>query len=254
MPEDERFHMSNERDFGGGIYEGGNEGSDKGGDTNSAPFQPASSYPQKRGSFPERDKEKKSKKEELVTEAKNFFDFYKKELGESIKKRTNVIFLDFMKVAEFSNRLSDEILAMPEETIILIETAIEESGLISKPRVRLVNVPESQALKIRNLRSKHLDELIVVDGIIRQSSDVRPQVVNAKFECPSCGTVLSVLQIDKKFREPMRCSCGRKGGFTILSKEMVDTQRLVIEETPESLSGGEQPKRINVFVKEDGNY
>ena len=49
----------------------------------------------------------------------------------------------------------------------------------------------------------------------------------------------------------MRCSCGRKGGFTLLSKDMVDTQRLVIEETPESLTGGEQPKRINVFVKED---
>ena len=32
---------------------------------------------------------------------------------------------------------------------------------------------------------------------------------------------------------------------------MVDTQRLVIEESPESLSGGEQPKRINVFLKED---
>ena len=93
--------------------------------------------------------------------------------------------------------------------------------------------------------------LIVVEGIIRQSSDVRPQVVNAKFECPSCGTILSVLQIERKFREPMRCSCGRKGGFKLISKEMVDTQRLVIEETPESLSGGEQPKRINVFVKED---
>jgi len=32
---------------------------------------------------------------------------------------------------------------------------------------------------------------------------------------------------------------------------MVDTQRLVIEESPESLSGGEQPKRINIFIKED---
>jgi DNA replicative helicase MCM subunit Mcm2 (Cdc46/Mcm family) len=32
---------------------------------------------------------------------------------------------------------------------------------------------------------------------------------------------------------------------------MVDTQRLIVEESPESLSGGEQPKRINVFVKED---
>jgi replicative DNA helicase Mcm len=32
---------------------------------------------------------------------------------------------------------------------------------------------------------------------------------------------------------------------------MVDTQRLVVEESPDSLSGGEQPKRLNVFVKED---
>ena len=93
--------------------------------------------------------------------------------------------------------------------------------------------------------------MIVVEGIIRQASDVRPEVVNAKFECPSCGTVISVLQMEKKFREPSRCSCGRKGSFKLLSKEMVDTQRLVVEESPESLSGGEQPKRINVFLKED---
>ncbi|MFZ1970629.1 MAG: minichromosome maintenance protein MCM [Candidatus Nanoarchaeia archaeon] len=194
---------------------------------------------------------KKSNKEELIIEAKNFFDFYKKELGDSIRKGNSVIFLDFMKITEFSNKLSDEILAMPEETLSLIETAIEESGLINKPRVRLTNLPDSQSLKIRDLRSKHLDELIILEGIIKQSSDVRPQVVNAKFECPSCGTILSVLQIEKKFREPMRCSCGRRGGFKLLTKDMVDTQRLVIEETPESLSGGEQPKRINVFVKED---
>jgi replicative DNA helicase Mcm len=106
-------------------------------------------------------------------------------------------------------------------------------------------------MKVRNIRSKHLNELIIIEGIIRQASDVRPQVVNAKFECPSCGTIISVLQIEKKFREPTGCSCGRRGGFKQISKEMVDTQRLVVEEAPESLSGGEQPKRINIFVKED---
>jgi len=62
---------------------------------------------------------------------------------------------------------------------------------------------------------------------------------------------MSVLQIEKKFREPPRCSCGRRGGFKLVNKDMVDTQRLVVEEAPESLSGGEQPKRINIFVKED---
>lgn len=198
----------------------------------------------------ERDK-LKSKNEELLLEAKNFFEFHKKELGESIRKGKNIIYTDFMKLTEFSNKLSDEILANPEETMRLTELAVEELGLIKNTRVRLVNIPKSQEIKIRNIRSKHLNEMIVVEGIIRQSSDVRPQVVNAKFECPSCGTLISVLQIEKKFREPSRCSCGRKGGFRLISKEMVDTQRLVVEESPESLSGGEQPKRINVFLKED---
>ncbi|PIO07643.1 hypothetical protein COU59_02965, partial [Candidatus Pacearchaeota archaeon CG10_big_fil_rev_8_21_14_0_10_34_12] len=174
-----------------------------------------------------------------------------KEVGESIKHGKNIIYTDFMKLSEFSSKLSDEIITSPEETLSLMELAIEESGLVNNARVRLYNLSEAQNIKVRNIRSKHINELIVIEGIIRQASDVRPQVVNARFECPSCGTIISMLQMEKKFREPSRCSCGRKGGFKLLSKEMVDTQRLVVEESPESLSGGEQPKRINVFVKED---
>jgi len=199
----------------------------------------------------EEEDQPRPKNEELMIEAKNFFESYKKELGESLKKADNVIYLDFIKLTEFSNKLADEILSNPEETLSLIEQAVEESGLVKNSRIRLKNLPKIQEMKIRNIRSKHLNELIVIEGIIRQASDVLPQVVNAKFECPSCGTVISVLQIEKKFREPARCSCGRRGGFKLLSKEMVDTQRLVIEESPESLMGGEQPKRIDTFVKED---
>ncbi len=193
----------------------------------------------------------KIKKEDLILEAKSFFDSYKKELGDSLRKGNNVVLLDFLKLTEFSSLLSDQLVTDPEETLATIEMALEELGLAKNARVRLFNLSKSQEIKVRNIRSRNLDELIVVEGIIRQSSDVRPQVVNAKFECPSCGTIISVLQIEKKFREPARCSCGRRGSFTLVSKEMVDTQRLVIEESPESLSGGEQPKRINVFVKED---
>ena len=193
----------------------------------------------------------KSKKEDLVTEAKNFFDSYKKQVGESLRRGDSVIQIDFSELSEFSSLLSDEVILNPEDTLQLIEQAIEESGLVKNVRVRLFNFPKSQEIKIRNIRSKHLDQMIVIEGIIRQTSDVRPQVVNAKFECPSCGTIISVLQIEKKFREPSRCSCGRRGGFRKMSQEMVDTQRLVLEESPESLSGGEQPKRLNVFVKED---
>ena len=195
--------------------------------------------------------EKKKKQEELIQEAKAFFDAHKKELGESIRSGERVIHVNFLQLAEYSPVLADSLETIPEETTALLETALGEIGLGKDPRIRFTYLPRTFFSKIREIRAKHLDQLIWIEGIVRQASEVRPQVVNAKFECPNCGAVLSVLQIERKFREPNRCSCSWKGTFKLLSKEMVDTQRLVIEESPDTLEGGEQPRRINVFLKED---
>jgi len=191
------------------------------------------------------------KQDDLIIEAKNFFDAYKSEIGKSIREGKSVIFLDFDSLSSFSHKLTEELIENPTEFLQVLELALEELGLVKNPRIRFSELPETQRVKIRNIRSKHLNRFISIEGIVRQASDVRPQVVNAKFECPACGTVISVLQIEKKFREPSRCSCGRKGQFKLISKEMVDAQRIVVEESPENLSGGEQPRRLNVFLKED---
>ncbi len=195
--------------------------------------------------------EPKEDKNELILEAKNFFEAYKKDIVSGIKDDKNVAFLNFQNLAEFSAKISESLILQPEEILQVLELALEESTLVTAPRLRLLALPESYSEKIRNLRAKHLNKLLQVEGIVRQASEVRPQVINAKFECPACGTHISVLQIESRFREPSRCSCGRKGTFKLLSKDMVDAQRIVIEESPESLIGGEQPRRISVFLKED---
>ncbi len=189
--------------------------------------------------------------EDLIMEAKSFFSTQKKQLGESAKQADKVVKLDFNELSEQSPELAERLITKPDETLEILELALHESGLVLEPRVRLINLSNSQVMKIRNIRSKNLNTMISIEGIVRQASEVRPRVVNAKFECPACGTILSVLQIDEKFREPSRCSCGRRGGFKELDKEMVDAQRLVIEESPDALTGGEQAKRMTVFLKED---
>jgi len=189
--------------------------------------------------------------EELIIEAKSFFNTYKKEIGESIRKGKKVVYINFDDLSSHSPILAEALIGGPEDFLQILETALEETGLIKKPRIRFENLPETQKVKIRTIRAEHLNKLIYFEGLVRQASEVRPQVVNAKFECPSCGTVISVLQIDKKFREPHRCSCGRKGQFRLINKSMVDAQRLVIEESPESLIGGEQPRRLSIYLKED---
>jgi replicative DNA helicase Mcm len=189
--------------------------------------------------------------EDLLIEAKEFFELHKQEVGKGIKKGEKVIQISVQDIVNFSNTLADQLLARPEEIISILEIALDEIGLVTHAKVRLLDLPASQQIPVRELRAKHLNQLIAIEGIVRQASEVRPQVVNARFECPSCGTVISVLQLEKNFREPMRCTCGRKTGFKLMAKEMVDAQRIVIEESPESLRGGEQPRRLNVFLKED---
>ncbi len=189
--------------------------------------------------------------EELLNEAKEFFQLYKKEIGKYAKEGKKTVFISFQDILSHSHQLSEILLQEPEETMRILELALEESGLINQGRIRFLDMPNTQKILIKEIRSKHLGQLIMIEGLIRQASDVRPQVVNAKFECPNCGSNISVLQIDRNFREPTRCSCGRKGGFRLLSKDMVDAQRIVVEEALDQLTGSEQPRRISVFLKED---
>ena len=176
---------------------------------------------------------------------------YEKELHERLNKGIKFIVFDFFKLAAFDPRLADQLLEEPEETVKAAELALEQFEVKKGFRVRFRNLPKSQEIFIRNIRSKHLKKFIAVEGIIRQSSEVRPQVITAKFECPSCGNTITMPQVDQQFREPTRCTCGRKGRFRLLDKDLVDVQRLVVEESPESLSGGAQPKRLQIFLRED---
>lgn len=193
---------------------------------------------------------------EQIKKFEEFFDInYKPQILKNAQSGKNFIIVNFSKLVRFDPKLSEDLLEEPEEIIKAAELAIEffdlAENITSNFRVRFMNLPSNQEVRIRDVRSKHLNKFVVIEGMVRQKSDVRPQVVSTRFECPSCGNIISVLQIDTKFREPSRCGCGRKGKFRILSKELVDAQRIVLEESPENLEGGEQPKRLSVFLKED---
>jgi len=176
---------------------------------------------------------------------------YKKVIQKLIRQEKKSLVIDFSNLAKYDHELAEQLLDEPEEIIRAAELAIDQLDIKELIKIRFNNIPESQGILISDIRAKNLGKLIFFEGIVRLSSDIRPQVVNAKFECPSCGTSITVLQVEKKFKEPSRCSCGRKGHFKLLTKELVDAQRLVIEEAAEDLEGGAQPKRLSVFLKED---
>ena len=177
---------------------------------------------------------------------------YNKELNKAAKKGARSLIIDFMDLAKFDVGLSEQYLNEPQESLQNSELAIDQLELPGKKtfNIRFSNIPLSQKREIRDIRSIDLDSIITIEGIVRQASDVRPQVINAKFECPTCGNILTVLQVDQAFKEPTRCSCGRKGHFKLLKKDMLDAQRIILEESPENLDGG-QPKRLQIFLQDD---
>ncbi|MBS3107687.1 minichromosome maintenance protein MCM [Candidatus Woesearchaeota archaeon] len=191
---------------------------------------------------------------EQIEKFQGFFEQeFKNELNEVISGEVKSLQVDFLKLTVFDMELAEMLLENPKDLIRAGELALNNiDGLEEKQlRLRLFNLPKAQQKEIRDIRSKHLGKFISFRGLIKQASDVRPQVVSAKFECPSCGNTINILQVDVKFKEPSRCSCGRRGSFRILSKELVDAQRIVIEESPDALEGGSQPKKLAAFLRED---
>lgn len=196
-----------------------------------------------------------------IEKFKEFFEVnenYHNDLLQQVRKGNAWVNLEFADLARHSPELADMMLDNPDDILKACQIAIEKMDLPRssdeaplRVEPRMFRLPPEQNMAIRVIRSKHLNRFIEIIGIVRQKSDVRPQMTSAKFECPSCGNIIPVLQLDQKFQEPTRCGCGRKGKFKLLSKELVDAQGITLEEAPEELEGGEQPKRLKLFLKND---
>lgn len=191
-----------------------------------------------------------------VNKFKEFFELnYYDDILSAASKSEDFIVVDFSRLSMFDLDLAQEFLENPDDALKAAEYAISRFDLgveNAKINIRFKGLPESSFLLIRDIRSKHLKKIFEFKGIVRQKSDVRPQVTSAKFECPSCGNIIPILQLDQKFKEPGSCNvCGRKGKFNLLSKELVDAQKITLEEDTEDLDGAEQPKRLSVFLQND---
>ncbi len=180
--------------------------------------------------------------------------YYNLQLQEAVRKGESFLLMDFSQLIKFNTEITEAILEEPEELLEAAEIAAKElaepTKKVAKFNIRFINIPDSQKIMINEIRSKHLNKFICVEGLVRNKTSVRPHIAAAKFECPACGNILTIIQSDQKYKEPSRCSCGRKGKFKEISKELVDGQGLVLEETLDELEGA-QPRRINVFLKDD---
>lgn len=176
------------------------------------------------------------------------------EVAEQFREGNYAVEVNFREVALFSPDLAETLLDQPEKAIKSAEVALRSSydGVLkTEPQVLVSNLPDSERLTVAAIRSEHLGSLIVLRGEPEIVSEVGPQVEKADFECPSCGYIITVMQLEQKFREPSLCGqCGRKGRFRLSQETMVDTAAVSVAPLlSETLSGVGTRHRLGVFVK-----
>jgi len=190
---------------------------------------------------------------EQINEFKKLIeDHYLDQFYENLRKGKKYLEIDYSIIAKTNIRLADFLLSKPEDVIKACEMACEQFDIEYKNiKIRFKNLPKTEKIRIRDIRSKDLGKLLYIEGIVKSRTDVRPQAASMRFECPSCGNIIVVLQLDTKLKEPTRCGCGRKGKFRMLSQELMDVQSLTVEEDVGELGEDSTPKKFKVLLKHD---
>ncbi len=189
-----------------------------------------------------------------------FFEEYKKsDIRKAVNEGYEALLVSFFDISEYDISLGDTILTYPEDSLRLMEETLKHfyEDVQTKPlRVRLTSLPSTEKLMIRNIRSEHLGKLVMIEGLVRRKTDVRPKLKHLEYLCtnPACSyseEKLRVPQNEDKARVLKACpKC--KSGVELVNKDLVDSQNLVMEEIPEQLeNSSDQPKRMNVVLQND---
>ncbi|MEM7821569.1 MAG: minichromosome maintenance protein MCM [Candidatus Aenigmatarchaeota archaeon] len=194
-------------------------------------------------------------REEIVEKISDFLrEFYYNEILLAVAEGRTSVNIDFTLLEKFDTELADFLLDNLEKVFSCVDDALKQIDVQDvKIRLRFFNLPESRNIRIRNIRSEHIGKLLVVDGIVKRASEIRPEVGEALFECPECGERIQVVQTERIIRAPIRCSnpeCKNTRGFRVIEQKLYDARWVVVEE-PFEVTTGERPSELMIYLKED---
>ena len=218
--------------------------------------------------------------EEIVEEFLNFIKNYTDEegnykyldtLADMIRDGQRSLTIDFSDLHLMDNLysmdLSSTLEEFPDRAISMASRAVEEVVREEDQsyyetvkldnfdfHARFANCPFN--IRIRDIRSSHLNSFKGVEGIVVRTSEVRPLIIEAVYICtvdPSHVIVRN--QSNGIYSPPTRCSeptCKSKSfALDQGSSVHIDWQSITIQEKPEDLPPGTSPKSLRCRVLDD---
>ncbi|MCX8158193.1 MAG: minichromosome maintenance protein MCM [Candidatus Diapherotrites archaeon] len=170
------------------------------------------------------------------------------------------LLIDYKKMDYYDVVLGDELIYNPDTCIEAVKKAIKRIPLSVlpeqekkfDPNIRFYNFYNFDEVKLKELNSEKINKIVVIDGLVKLTSDVLPRIKEIAWECRRCGNIIKTIQRDTTPNPPYACACENKT-FKILteSSSFVDFQRLEIQEPLEQLRGSEQPTNVEVWLTDD---
>jgi replicative DNA helicase Mcm len=198
---------------------------------------------------------------EIISRFFSFIDeLKKKDIEKVISYGKDSMELSFFELSSFDPEISEILLEKPEYTINIFEETLKQFYDIKKRkkkiRIRISDLPSTEKFMIREIRSSHIGKLILVEGIVRRKTDVRPRLKEIHYLCinPDCSYSKERLKIEQKEEKAkILKACPKcRSPVEIMDKILIDSQSLVLEEIPESLeNSADQPKRVNILLQDD---
>lgn len=119
--------------------------------------------------------------------------------------------------------------------------------------VRVLDFPNH--LTLRELRERHLNQLVKVLGVVTRRTGVFPQLKYVKFDCLKCGVVLGpfVQNLHQEVRVNFCTNCHAKGPFKLNSEKTLyrNYQRVTLQEAPGLVPAGRLPRHREVILLSD---
>jgi replicative DNA helicase Mcm len=191
---------------------------------------------------------------------------YQERIWQLIKMNQRSLIVDFDDLIIYNRDLASYILDHPTEALNAFSEALkaiierensEYARTVKRFYVRIRNPPE--ILKIRSLNSDYIGKLVAIEGIVTRITRIEAKLVKAtyrhvvegdihEFEYPPEGVVA------ERVEKPPYCMvCKRPGKFELVveKSEFIDWQKIVIQEKPEEVPGGQIPRSIEAVLTSD---
>lgn len=142
--------------------------------------------------------------------------------------------VDIIDLHSHNPDLAQQLLASPDSVIRAGETTL--AGVhedFYRVNIRLVNHPG--LIDCRDVRAKHIQELVTIEGEITNVEQPEVAVVDAVYECLDCAHQFTRHPNGLSLPDPTHCpSCdtNRRPVFQKNASVFVDIQQLVLEDTP----------------------